>query len=152
MRNKKPPIFQYVCLGALFLVACAYQIRATIATFPAFFSPDSADSPFLATYSHGQPIVEFVRKNAQQAGLHENDLLVAINGRPFTGTAVFGEAIAHAKPGDKLDVTARTPTETKDRTITIVLERPEKMAGWAVASVVLLKVLLPFFSILLGFC
>jgi len=151
MKTKKPPIFQYACLGALFLVACAYQVRATISAFPAFFSHDSADWPFHPGYSHGQPKAEFVGEAAQKAGLHENDLLVAVNGRPFTGTAVFGEALAKAKPGDKLEVTVRTPGQAAERTVTIILDRPEKEAGWAVTSVVILKIVLPFFSILLGF-
>ncbi len=81
MKNRKPPILQYVCLGTLFVVACAYQVRATIAAFPAFFQADAAQWPFYPAYSHGQPIAEFVRENAQGAGLHENDVLTAINGR-----------------------------------------------------------------------
>ena len=151
MKNRKPPILQYVSLGTLFVAACAYQVRATIAAFPAFFSPDSAEWPFHPIYSEGQPVAAFVRAEAQRAGLHENDILVAVNGRPFKGTAVFGEALAKAKPGDTLAVTARMPGPTVERTITIPLDRPTKGAGWAVASVVILKMVLPFFSILLGF-
>jgi sigma-B regulation protein RsbU (phosphoserine phosphatase) len=151
MKRTKPPVFQYVCLGVLFAIACGYQVRATIAAFPSFFSPNSAQWPFHPDYVNGKPVAEFVRTEGQQAGLHENDVLVAINGRAFTGTAVFGEALASAKPGDKLEVAARTPGAENTRTVTIALARPEKPTGWAVASVFLLKVGLPFFSILLGF-
>ena len=151
MKRTKPPVFQYICLAVLFSIACSYQVRATIAAFPQFFTPNSAEWPFLPEYSHGQPVAEFVRTEGQQAGLRENDVLVALNGRAFTGTAAFGEALASAKPGDKLEVTARTPGSENARTLTITLARPEKVAGWAVASVVLLKMGLPFFSILLGF-
>jgi sigma-B regulation protein RsbU (phosphoserine phosphatase) len=151
MKRTKPPVVQYVCLAALFAITCSYQVRATIAAFPAFFSPDSAEWPFHPEYSHGQPVAEFVGEEAQQAGLRENDVLVAVNGRRFTGTAVFGEAIAAAKPGERLEVTARTPGDATDRAITIVLGRPANHAGWAMASVVILKIVLPYFSILLGF-
>jgi len=151
MRKRNPPIPQYFCLAVLFLVACSYQVRATIAAFPAFFTPDSAEWPFLATYSHGQARVEFVRENAQAAGLHENDLLMAVKGRPLIGTAVFGEAIAKEKPGDQLEVTVRTPGQAAWRNAIIVLGRSSRGRGWALASVVVLKVVLPFFSILLGF-
>ena len=135
----------------LFVVACAYQVRATIAAFPEFFRPNAAEWPFHPAYSHGQPVAEFVREEGQRAGLRENDVLVAVNGRAVTGTAVFGEAIASAKPGGKLEIKARTPGAENARTLTITLAPPEKSAGWAVASAVLLKFVLPFFSILLGF-
>lgn len=150
MKRTKPPVFQYISLALLFSIACSYQVRATIAAFPQFFTPNRAEWPFHPIYSHGQPVAAFVRAEGQQAGLRENDTLIALNGYAFTGTAVFGEAFASAKPGDKLEVTARTPGENA-RTLTITLARPEKVAGWAVASVVLLKIGLPFFSILLGF-
>ena len=133
MKRTKPPVFQYICLAVLFSIACSYQVRATIAAFPQFFMPNSAEWPFLPEYSHGQPVAEFVRTEGQQAGLRENDVLVALNGRAFTGTAAFGEALASAKPGDKLEVTARTPGSENARTLTITLARPEKVAGWAVA-------------------
>jgi sigma-B regulation protein RsbU (phosphoserine phosphatase) len=151
MKRAKPPVFQYVCLGVLFAIAGGYQVRATIAAFPAYLSPNSAQWPFHPEYVHGQPVAEFIRTEGQQAGLHENDVLVAINGRAFTGTAVFGEALASAKPGDQFEVAARTAGAENTRTLTITLARPEKITGWAVASVFLLKVGLPFFSILLGF-
>jgi hypothetical protein len=47
MKRAKPPVLQYVCLGVLFAIACSYQVRATIAAFPAFFSPNSAQWPFI---------------------------------------------------------------------------------------------------------
>jgi phosphoserine phosphatase RsbU/P len=151
MKRTKAPILQYIGLAFLFAVTCLYQVRATIASFPAFFQSNSASWPFHPAYSHGRPVAEFVGDEARQAGLRESDVLVAVNGRPFTGSAVFGAAIAAAKPGEMLEVTARTPGDAADRRITIVLGRPGSDAGLAMASVVILKIFLPYFSILLGF-
>jgi phosphoserine phosphatase RsbU/P len=150
-KRKSPPTTQYVCLALLFLIVFSYQVRATIAAFPGFFSHNAPSRPFVAEYRHGRPIATFVRPEAQQAGLREDDELAAINGRPFTGTAVFGEAFAKAKPGDTLQVTARTPGDSAERTVTISLVRATFTLSWATASVIVLKVVLPFFSILLGF-
>jgi S1-C subfamily serine protease len=45
-----------------------------------------------------------------------SDELVAVNGKPVVGTAVFGDAMRAARAGDKLRVTVRRPGETSDRT------------------------------------
>src|SRR5215472_5761163 len=102
MNRQKSPLVQYVLLGILFAVVCAYQTRATIASFPEFLEKGSADWPFLLGYSHGQPTAVFVRPEARAAGVHEGDVVTQVNGRPLTGKAVFGEATRMAKPGDQL--------------------------------------------------
>jgi len=82
--------------------------------------------------------------------MRENDVVIAIHGRSFRGTAVFGEAMSRAKPGDALEVTVRTSPSSTERALTIPLERRTSRPSWALASIVLLKIVLPFFSIFLG--
>jgi sigma-B regulation protein RsbU (phosphoserine phosphatase) len=65
--------------------------------------------------------------------------------------AVFGEAIAKAKPGDTLQVTVQTPGSNTERTTKIPLTTPGRTIHWTAAVVIVLKVVLPAFSILLGF-
>ncbi len=151
MKKKKPPIAQYVVLGLLFFAACAYQVRATIASFPGFLDPGAAKWPFLAGYYHEEPTAAFVRPEAAEAGVREGDVVTRVNGRAFTGLAVFGEAMAKAKPGDTLEVSVRTPGSNAERTAKIPLAAPSRTMNWAVAAVIMLKVVLPVFSILLGF-
>ncbi len=149
--KKKPPVAQYFVLGLLFFAACAYQVRATIAAFPSFLDRGVAKWPFIPGYSHGEPTAAFVGPEAYKAGVRENDVVAGVNGQPFTGLAVFGEAMAKAKPGDTLEITLRTPGSNTERTAKIPLTAPSRTINWAVAAVIMLKVVLPVFSILLGF-
>jgi sigma-B regulation protein RsbU (phosphoserine phosphatase) len=149
--KKTPPVAQYVVLGLLFFAACAYQVRATIAAFPGFLDRGVAKWPFIPEYSHGEPTAAFVGPEAYKAGVREHDVVTDVNGQPFTGLAVFGEAIAKAKPGDTLEIAIRTPGSNTERTAKIPLTTPSKTIDWAVAAVIMLKVVLPTFSILLGF-
>src|SRR5713226_2714963 len=89
MNEKKPPVAQYVVLGLLFFVACAYQVRATIASFPGFLDRRAAAWPFIPGYVHGEPKAAFVGREGRQAGIHEGDILMAVKGRTFTGLAVL---------------------------------------------------------------
>lgn len=151
MKKKKPPVAQWVVLGLLFFAACAYQVRATIAAFPGFFDRGVAQWPFIPGYFHGEPTAAFVEPEAHNAGVREGDVVTNINGKPFTGLAVFGEAIAKAKPGDTLQVTVQTPGSNTERTTKIPLTTPRRTIHWTAAVVIVLKVVLPAFSILLGF-
>ena len=149
--KKNPPIVQYIVLSILFIAACAYQVRATIFAFPGFLDPQAAAWPFVPDYSNGQPKVEFAHTNTIEAGIHNDDVITAVNGRPFTGLAVYGEEISKAKPGELFEVTVRSPNSTAERTIGVTLPAPPRQLNWAVALVGMLKIVLPVFSILLGF-
>jgi len=113
MRAKNPPTLEYICLALLFALASAYQIGATLASFPDYFHREVADYPFVPNYVNGQPITQFVRPGAQRAGVRERDILHTVNGRPLTGLAVFGEAMRSAKPGDTLTVEVLRRGDTK---------------------------------------
>jgi sigma-B regulation protein RsbU (phosphoserine phosphatase) len=149
--KKKPPVAQYVVLGLLFFAACAYQVRATIAAFPGVLDRGVANWPFIPGYSHGEPSAAFVGPEAYSAGVREHDVVTSVNGQPFTGLAVFGEAIAKAKPGDTLEITSRTLGSNAERIAKILLTTSPRTMNWKVAVVIMLKVVLPAFSILLGF-
>ena len=128
MRKKKPPILQYVCLALLFALATAYQIRSAMYAFPNYFHLQAAAYPFVPDYQKGRPVLEFVTKSASQAGVQNNDILLAVNGRPLTGLAVFGEAIRTAKPGDTLAVQVLRPGETAPRSASIQLPHSTGLA------------------------
>jgi phosphoserine phosphatase RsbU/P len=151
MSAKKQPILPYICLAIMFGAACAYQVRATLYAFPDYLHVLAVSWPFFPDYSHGQPHVEFVREAALKAGVKENDILVSVNGRPFTGLAVFGEAMRLAKPGDSLTVTVLFPGDTTPRGAYIPLEQGRSSTrAWAVISLVCVKFVMPVFCLLLG--
>jgi sigma-B regulation protein RsbU (phosphoserine phosphatase) len=152
MRAKNPAILQYVCLALLFALASVYQIRSVMYAFPNYFHLTVAAYPFVADYEKGRPGLRFVTTAARQSGVRNNDTLLAVNGRPLTGLAVFGEAIRTAKPGETLSVQFLRPGETVPRSATIRLEQatapPISLSG---ASLLALKLVVPTFCILLGF-
>jgi sigma-B regulation protein RsbU (phosphoserine phosphatase) len=152
MRAKNPPILQYVCLALLFALASAYQIRSAIYAFPNYFHLKVASFPFTPEYDKGRPVLQFVTKSARQSGVQNNDILLAMNDRPVTGLAVFGEAIRTAKPGDSLTVQFLRPGETAPRSATIPLEQATAPPiSLPAASLLAMKLVVPTFCILLGF-
>ena len=153
MRRQKPPVLQYVLLGVLFVGTCAYHVRALKAEFPGFLSKGSPawGWPFTLEYSKGRPMASFVSRAAREAGVSERDVITHVNGRPLAGKAVFEEAVAHAKSGDKLEVTVRSPVGTNEHTAAIPFVAASATVDWTLAAVVILKVVLPVVCILLGF-
>ncbi len=151
MRSKNPPIFQYVCLALLVALATGYQIESTLHAFPDYFHLRIAGYPFYPNYVNGQPRAQFVPADARQAGVKENDILLAVNGRPFTSLAVLGEAVRNAKPGDTVTVNVVTPGDTQQRTAVLRLSQVKSPPiSWAAVSVLALKLVMPTFCILLG--
>jgi sigma-B regulation protein RsbU (phosphoserine phosphatase) len=152
VKEKKSPILLYVCLGLLFLVAGGYQFRDAVSSFPVLFHQTTPAWPFQAVYMNGQPVASLLRPEAAHAGLSFGDVIIALNGRVFTGTAVFGDAIAAARPGDVFTVVVRTPSTDAERTISIPLQPEGKLIfTWSLALLLMLKLVLPVFCLLLGF-
>jgi phosphoserine phosphatase RsbU/P len=152
MRAKNRPILQYVCLALLFALASVYQIRSVMYAFPNYFHLTVDAYPFVADYEKGRPVLQFVTKSARQSGVRNNDILLAVNGRPLTGLAVFGEAIRTAKPGETLTVQFLRPGEAAPRSATIPLEQATApRISLPAVSLLALKLVVPTFCILLGF-
>jgi len=152
MKSKKPPFLQYICLALLFVVAASYQVRSVLYAFPAYFHRQAAANPLVANYENGHPVAQFVGLSAQRVGVKEGDILLAVNGRPFRGLAVFGEAMRLARPGDSLTVEVLTPGDTRPRSATIRLEPVSSPPfNWTGASLLALKLVMPTLCILLGF-
>jgi sigma-B regulation protein RsbU (phosphoserine phosphatase) len=152
MKPKKPPILQHICLALLFVVAASYQVRSVLYAFPAYFHREAAANPLVANYENAHPVAQFVGLSAQRVGVKEGDILLAVNGRPFRGLAVFGEAMRLARPGDSLTVEVLTPGDTRPRSATIRLEPVSSPPfNWAGASILALKLVMPTLCILLGF-
>jgi sigma-B regulation protein RsbU (phosphoserine phosphatase) len=152
MRAKNPPILQYVGLAILCALASVYQIRAVMFAFPNYFHLKVAAFPFTPNYEKGRPVLQFVTKSARQYGVRNNDILLAVNGRPLTGLAVFGEAIRTAKPGETLTVQFLRPGETVPRSAAIPAEQATAHPiSLSAASLLAVKLVVPTFCILLGF-
>ncbi|HXM63254.1 MAG TPA: SpoIIE family protein phosphatase [Terriglobales bacterium] len=102
-RKTKPPTVPYICLAALLLGVLLYQMRAAIDILPREKVTIPSIEPAMASAS-----LETVSPEAEKAGLHRGDVLLAINGKPYTGTLVLAMAIAEARPGQEVFVTVRS--------------------------------------------
>src|SRR5579859_8099326 len=152
MKSKNPPILQYLCLALLFVLAAGYQVRSVLYSFPGYFHRQAAAYPFVPAYAKSRPAAQFVGASAQRVGVKKGDILLAINGRPFRGLAVFGEAMRLAKPGDPLTVEVLTPGDTAPRSATVLLAPVDLPPfNWTGASILFLKLIMPTFCILMGF-
>jgi phosphoserine phosphatase RsbU/P len=151
MTAKNKTLLPYLCLALLFAIAAAYQVRGALYSFPYYLHVRAVAWPFYPNYSHDEPHLSFVIPSAAEAGVKENDILVAVNGRPFTGLAVFGEAMRLAKAGDTLNVSVLSPGASSPRSASIPLEaRPAATNVWANISVLSVKFVMPLFCLLLG--
>ena len=139
------PTLQYVVLALLALIASAYQIgiaRDVLLTFNTHVPLFS-----MATASN---VIELVRDDAAAAGLQRGDEVLAINGRPYTGTSVRAEEFVRAKPGMTMVITVRRTQTGREHTVYLPVTRND--SGFASKGLVLLLyIVVPFFCLALGF-
>jgi sigma-B regulation protein RsbU (phosphoserine phosphatase) len=102
-RRTKPPIFRYICLTALFVAVLLYQVRYALD-----ISHDQKIDVPTITPATASATLETVSPEAERAGVHRGDVLLAINGKPCTGTAVLAEAVSRVQPGENVFVTVRS--------------------------------------------
>src|SRR5579872_1819836 len=99
-KSAKRPVVHYVLLVAICGIATVYHAKLLSSVLQGakvnipFFSPATASAA-----------IELVDSDAVKDGLHVGDVLVAINGRRYTGTAILAEEIAKAKSGTPLMIT-----------------------------------------------
>lgn len=88
---------------------------------------------------------------ADKAGLHPDDVVLSINGQPFTGFAVLGDALAAARPGDTLVVEARSPSGSVHTANVVLAAVVRKAFDYNYILQLLLFGVVPVFCIALGF-
>ncbi len=148
------PIARYLALVCLLVIAIIYQVRYTEYRFPNWFGKQAVDYPFFLVPDDNQPGYHlYVPSNAPRVpGIENGEELLAIDGKPVTGTAIFGNAIAHSWPGDSLRVTVRA-SNGSTRTVTIPLgaDKPPSFSSLGFWLQLFLYFLFPWFCVVLGF-
>ncbi len=139
-------LWRYVLLALLFAVAVWCQIGAVRAIL--YHVPVSVPAFAPSTNSN---VLNLVDPRASAAGLHKGDILLAINGRPYTGLGILIEAVdMTAVPGSVLTVTVRSPEAgSAVRTIALPVVRDTSWSGGHVMAV-LTGIVLPVFCLALG--
>ncbi len=141
--ERKPPTMQYACLAVLFVAAMYYQIRLT----HDIVRSERVDTPRI-TAATASGSLDVVPSPAERAGLRAGDVLLAVDGTPYTGTSVLGQAVAKAQPGDSIELTVRSQSGT--RTVALPVTSGARSLS-AITYNRLLNVVMPMGSILLGF-
>jgi sigma-B regulation protein RsbU (phosphoserine phosphatase) len=106
----------------------------------------------LFTPDPGTNKIVFAIPAAVRAGIHTGDRVLAINGVPYTGTGMLGDALAHARPGVPIYATTLSsdPARPGERTFSLPVTQSQ-VTFWELASNLLLHFLLPAVSLILGF-
>jgi phosphoserine phosphatase RsbU/P len=139
-------VVRHILLAVVFAVAVFIQIGTTTAVLRRV----PAELPAFAT-ANGTAVLNFVDSKASAAGLRKGDILVAINGRPFTGSIVYFDALLNAVPGKTLAVTVRAPgAKARERTILLPIT-PSRTWMDSKAVLISVGVLMPIFCIAIGF-
>ncbi|HTU45527.1 MAG TPA: SpoIIE family protein phosphatase [Bryobacteraceae bacterium] len=149
------PILQYGTLAVLLAAALVFHVRSTMYRYPTWFGEhEMVAYPFVVLPDDERP--ELVTYLIQPIpGLQNREPILAIDGKPLTGTAVFGDALRRHKPGDLLQVTVLEQTKsgnTVQRVVEVPLKKAEGSVFWVPRfAALLLFVILPAFCLALGF-
>ena len=143
----KRPILLYSLLAGLFAISLLYQVRY----LPDLFRRETLHFAFFFVDS-GSDTINFTTPEAASLGIRNGDRLLAVNGTPFTGTGVLGQAFANARAGVPLVVTivAKDAPLAEQRNVDLpVTSTP--FNSWGTFSDLVVEFLLPGLSLLLGF-
>jgi phosphoserine phosphatase RsbU/P len=143
----KRPILLYSLLGTLFAITLLYQARY----LPDLIHRETLHFPFFFVETGGDQIT-FTTPEAVSFGIHNGDRLLAVNGMPFTGSGVLGQAFRKARVGVPLEVTivSKDAPMGEQRNIQLpVTSSP--FNSWNTFSDLVVEVALPASSLLLGF-
>ena len=141
----KRPILLYSLLASLFAISLLYQVRY----LPDLFHRETVHFPFFFV-DPGSNTINFTTPEAAGLGIRNGDHLVTVDGTPFTGTGVLGQAFTTAKADVPLVLTIVTKDAGEKRTIALpVTSTP--LNSWGNFSDLVVEFLLPGLSLLLGF-
>jgi len=139
------PIGRYIALAFIFAASVAYETAITVETVRRFH----ISVPYF-TLKEASNEVDVVRPEAASAGLRRGDLLLSVNGRPYTGVAVLAQQEAQSQPGSHLTLTVRRPEEASERQIELPVTTTQGRRLGQNAVVVLLLIVTPWFCLLLS--
>lgn len=141
----KRSIFLYAALAVCFAISWSYQALY----LTEFVRTRPTDIPFFAIAANTDK-VSGVSTEASHFGLQVGDELLAVNGQPYTGTAILGELRRNARVNVPVILTIRPKSTAAEETLVLPV-RSNRIRLWNLASGLLLQVFLPVFCLLLGF-
>lgn len=151
----KSRYLNYILLLALLGLAVTYQARYTMdAVRNDLYPHEQVRAPFLM--EDIEPIITRLRPESEAAGLRKGDRVLSVGDRQLTGSAVFDQLGAAARPGDPLNITVSRQQATggaEEKRLTLrwaaIKESPPTVSEWL--PYMLAFVVMPVFCLLLGF-
>jgi hypothetical protein len=142
----KRPMFLYSVLACLFAITLVYQIRY----IPDLIRRETIHFPFFFVEEGGNTI-SFSNRETTGLGVHNGDHLLAVNGTPFIGAGQLGKAFRDIQVGIPIVVTiAPKSAPDEQRSISLPVTRAQ-FHSWDTASDMVVELLLPAVSLVLGF-
>ena len=142
-RRRRSSVPLYVLLGLVVASAISYQAGVIVGVLHSLkvSVPDFELRP-------GSAEVDTVTPHARNAGLQPGDVLIAVDGRPYTGTAVLAQEQAKAVPGGSVELTVRG-ADRQQRSIDLHVTRPAGSLRTG-SMPILLFVIMPPICLVLG--
>jgi len=135
-------VVPYLCLALVFFVAMSFEVRYT----EDIWHGEKIDVPFISPETASAKIA-LVDTAAAKLGLRAGDVLLAVNGNKYAGSAAIAGPLARANPGDQIVVTANTTSGQR----TFYLQATQNTSPWTrVIYDLVLTVVMPIFCVLLG--
>jgi phosphoserine phosphatase RsbU/P len=143
----KRPIFLYSLLATLFAVTLLYQVFY----FPDFVRREAKHFPFFFVEA-GSNRIAYASAESPAYGIHDGDQLLAVNGVPYTGSGILGQAFRSLQVGVPLVVTIvpKNLPIAAQQTISLPVTSA-RFNSWDNASDLVVEFFLPAVSLLLGF-
>ena len=141
-RTPARPTPQYVALGIIIAVSMLFQARYA----PDIWRGEKVDIPFISPET-ASAALNVVMPEAEKLGFHRGDILLAVNGKKYTGSALLADAYARARVGESIPVSVRSGSEV--RTIDLPVTRGSPSMS-RIAFDILLNVAMPVGCIVLG--
>ena len=101
----------YLLLVVIAAISMAYYVAGVLALREEFFHASGyAREPF--DFQNDGQTLTGLSKEAIAAGLSKGNILVALNGAPFTGYAQFHDLLRRTRPGAMVEVSVRSSSGT----------------------------------------
>ncbi len=150
IRSATHQAYAYAALAILLIIAAGYQ---TLVARDIFRGILHSDDVYLEPFAVSAGRIDDAGAGAA-VGLRKGDLLLAVEGVPYTGAHFVDEALARPHSDGKLTVTVRSPGESENRTLRIPLtsfKAGNVNAGSNLVLRLIIFVLMPWFCLILGF-
>ncbi len=143
--GRSRPVLAYIVLACIFLSGVAFLCRQTID----IVRGEKVDVAYFST-DIGSAALSYVSPDAAHAGIRPGDSLLAVNGRPYTGSKVLAEEVIRTKAGSAMRVRLRSQDARVGDYEVLLPATPGASGALKIAFDVLLNIFMPAFCLFLG--